>query len=473
MRSADRGALLVLCLASFVAVADTTIVSVALPTIRDDLGFSVAGAQWILNAYSLSFGGLLLLAGRLGDRYGHRRMLVWGLWVFALGTALGAMAWSPLLLVLARLCQGAGSAAFIPAALALLTRTFPDTPDRGRALAAFSAMVGIGFVVGMVGGGILTELGGWRWIFLVNLPVAAVMIAGAARALPADRPAEAPGRLDAAGAAYGTLGLVALIYALTAAADSGWGSLRVLVSAAVGIALLVSFCRHEARHPDPLLPPRVILRRSLLLPDLAMAGQSMVGISWLYLLTMYFQDGLGHGPLLTGLLFLPMTLASVSASLVAGRLLNHWGPRRTAVTGLVVVGAGTTTMALTVPALAAVTWVVVGSVVAESGFMLSNVALTDAGTRAVDAHDSGLAAGLLNTSTQVGTAVGLAVVAATVGAATAAGADLTVAIELGLFACVAFCLGALAAVLAGIPRRAAPATPVACRRRGGTTTGHR
>jgi MFS family permease len=218
----------------------------------------------------------------------------------------------------------------------------------------------------------------------------------------------------------------------------------------------------------------VVLRRRVLVPNLAIAGQSMVGISWLFLLTTYFQDALGHGPLVTGLLFGPMTLASVAASVVAGLALTRWGPRRTALIGLSVVGSGTTVMAVTATGGSAAA-VVVGSVIAESGFMLSNVALTDAGTAGVGADDSGLAAGVLNTSTQLGTAVGLALVAATVGAATRAGAALPTAVQLGLAACVLFCLGALAVVASGIRRdeREAGPTPVGCRRRGGTATERR
>jgi EmrB/QacA subfamily drug resistance transporter len=452
-----RWTLGLLCLASFIAVADTTIVSIALPSMRQSMHISTAGAQWVLNIYALTFGGLLLLSGRVGDLYGRRRIFTYGLLVFVAGSVLAGVAWSPSALIVGRFLQGAGAAGFVPASLALLTVTFTDERARSRALGVYGAMAALGFVVGMVGGGVITELWGWRWVFLVNVPVAVLMLLASGSLLPESRNHTGPHRVDVLGAVTVTGGLVLVIYAMTSVPERGWASVSTVVTGLAGIALLAAFLAVEARHSAPLVPLGAVRSKVVLVPNAAIALQSMIGIAWLYLLSLYFQDVLHHGPLLTGLLFAPMTVASVIASPVAGRLAARVGVQATATTGLLLVGGGLVAMAAGVTAAGTVGLVLVGMVVGEAGFMLSSVSLTLAGTSGMDDDRSGLAAGLLNTSMQLGSGWGLGIVAVVVAATLSGGssADETYARALrwGLVTCLGFCAAAVAVVAWGLRRK--------------------
>ncbi len=333
-------ALFLLCLASFMAVVDDTIVTIALPSMRRELGFSGADAQWILNGYMLAFGGLLLLSGRAGDLYGRRRLFVAGLALFGLSSLLGGLAPSAWVLISARVLQGVGAAAFVPASLSLLTAVFAEGEERNRAIGVYGAMAALGFVVGMVGGGVITEFLGWRWVLFVNVPVALAALLPAPVALPESRNERAPRYLDLAGALTATAGLASLIYAVSEVPDSGWTSTATLGFGTSGVLLLIFFVVAERRSPAPLVPLGVLGERAVLAPNAAIFLQSMVGIAWLYVLTLLFQEVLGHSPLTAGLLFSPMTLASVVAAPVAGRLATRIGIRMTAASGLALVAAG-------------------------------------------------------------------------------------------------------------------------------------
>jgi EmrB/QacA subfamily drug resistance transporter len=444
--------LALLCAASFIAVLDTTIVAVALPSVQAGLGFSAAGAPWLLNGYAVVFGGLLLFFGRLADRAGRRRLFALGLLVFAIGSAVAGAATEPWVVVVGRFVQGAGAAAFVPASLSLLTTTFPKGRERSRALSAYGAMVGLGFVSGMVGGGLLTEAWGWRWVFWVNVP-AALLVLALSRVLP-EPPTHGRGApLDLFGALLLTTGTVLVLLGLTSVPQGGGASGSAVVIGGLGLAALAGFVVVERRHAAPLVPLAVVLRRKVLVPNAAVTLESMVGMGWLYLLSLYFQQTRGLGPLETGLLFVPMTLASVVGAVSAGWASPRWGLRWTATAGLTLVGLGLLVMVLGVARDDTAT-IVVGMVAGETGFMLANVPLTLAGTAAVDEQDAGLAAGVLNTSMQLGGACGLAVVA--VVAATVSGTAETLsthAIEMGLLLClVAFCLPAVALALAILDR---------------------
>jgi EmrB/QacA subfamily drug resistance transporter len=458
MDSKRRWTLFLLSTASFVAVVDTTIVSVALPSIRQSLGYSTGGSQWVLNAYALVFGGLLLLFGRMGDLYGRRRLFVLGLAVFGTGSVLAGLAWGEVALLAGRSLQGAGAAAFVPASLSMVTAAFPEAHERSRALGIYGGMAALGFVVGMVGGGVITEFWGWRWVFLVNVPVAALMLLASGTLRETRDPAAAK-QLDVAGAVVVTGGLVMVIYAMTSVPAQGLSTLTV-VAAAGGLGLLLSFLLVERRHPAPLVPLRAVARPSVLVPNGAIALQSMVGIAWLYVLTLYFQDVLGHGPLRTGLLFAPMTFAAVLAAPAAGRVTSRLGPRTTALTGLSMVGCGIATMVGGMTATGSLPLVVAGMVVGESGFMFSNVALTVAGTSSLEDDRAGLAAGLLNTFIQLGSGVGLGIAAVVIAAQLPSGSAESSATALrgGLVACLCFVAVALALVGRGL--RARDAEPV-------------
>src|SRR5215213_5216667 len=322
-----RLALFLLCLASFIAVVDTTIVSIALPSIRRELGFSGADAQWILNGYALAFGGLVLLLGRAGDLYGRRRLFVAGLALFAAASLVGGFSWEPWILVFARFIQGVGAAALVPASLSLLTATFAEGEERNRAIGVYGAMAALGFVVGMVGGGVITEFFGWRWVLFVNVPVALA-------ALSESRNERAPRSLDLAGALTATLGLGLLIYAISEVPKNGWTSAVTISLGTLGTLLMACFVVAERRSTAPLVPLNVLRKPAVVVPNAAIFLQSMVGIAWLYVLTLHFQEVLGHGPLAAGLLFIPMTLVSVVAAPVAGRLATRLGLRATASSGL-------------------------------------------------------------------------------------------------------------------------------------------
>jgi EmrB/QacA subfamily drug resistance transporter len=448
-----------LCLASFIAVVDTTIVSIALPSMRRELGFTGADAGWILNGYALTFGGLVLLLGRAGDLYGRRRLFVAGLALFGAASLVGGFSWEPWILVCARSIQGVGAAALVPASLSLLTVIFAEEEEHNRAIGIYGAMAALGFVVGMVGGGVITEFLGWRWVLFVNVPVALVALVPAPAALAESRNESAPRSLDLAGALTATSGLGLLIYAISEVPENGWISTATLAFGTLGTLFIACFVVAERLSTAPLVPLGVLRKRAVVVPNAAIFLQSMVGIAWLYVLTLYLQEVLGHSALTAGLLFIPMTLAAVVAAPLAGRFVTRFGVRTTASLGLGLVAVGLllmTSMSLG----GGLVFVLLGMVIGEGGFMLSNVPLTIVGSGSTGEDERGLAAGILNTSMQLGNAWGLGVVATVVAAASAAlGGEaagdaeaLVGGLRWGLYACVGFAVLALPVVLTGLPR---------------------
>jgi EmrB/QacA subfamily drug resistance transporter len=456
-----RLALFLLCLASFIAVVDTTIVSIALPSMRRELGFTGADAGWILNGYALTFGGLVLLLGRAGDLYGRRRLFVAGLALFGAASLVGGFSWEPWILVCARFIQGVGAAALVPASLSLLTAIFAEGEERNYSIGIYGAMAALGFVVGMVGGGVITEILGWRWVLFVNVPVALAALLPAPAALPESRNQRAPRSLDLAGALTATSGLGLLIYAISEVPKNGWTSIATLGFGTLGTLLIACFVVAERRATAPLVPLGVLKKPAVVVPNAAIFLQSMVGIAWLYVLTLYLQEVLGHSALTAGLLFIPMTLASVVAAPLAGRLATRLGVRTTASLGLALVAVGL--LLMTAMSLGGgLAFVLLGMVIGEGGFMLSNVPLTIVGSGSAGEDERGLAAGLLNTSMQLGNAWGLGVVATVVAAASVAlggeagGPEALVGgLRWGLYACVGFAVLALPVVLKGLPRSVA------------------
>jgi EmrB/QacA subfamily drug resistance transporter len=412
-----RFALGLLCCASFVAVLDLTIIAVALPSLRRELGFSPGGAQWVLSGYALSFGGLLLLMGRAGDLYGRRRLFAAGLAAFGAASLLGGLAWAPWVLVAARLLQGVGGAALVPASLALVASTFAEGEERNRAMGIYGAMAGVGFVFGMVLGGVVTEFLGWRWVFFVNVPVVVAVLLVVPAAIRESKDETSPHSLDLPGAATATLGVAALIYAVSEAPNNAWVSPATLGAGGLGAALLCGFVAAERRAEAPLVPLPVFRWRTLVAPNVAAVLKSIVGASQLYVLTLYFQDVLGRTPLEAGLLFLPMTLSSVVASPLAGRVTTRLGAKRTVALGFAFSGAGLLAVASRMSHEGALATVLFGMVVAEAGFVAASVPLTIAATGGVGEDERGLASGVLSTSTELGNALGWAGVAAVIAAA--------------------------------------------------------
>ena len=270
--------LVLLCCASFVAVLDVTIVAIALPSVRRELGFTGGEVQWILTGYALSFGGLLLLMGCAGDLYGPRRLFVVGLALFAAASLLGGLAWAPWVLVVARLLQGVGGAALVPASLALVSATFAEGEERNRAVGVYGAMAGVGFVFGMVLGGVVTEFLGWRWVFFVNVPVALAVLSLAPIVIDESKDEATPRTPDLAGAATATLGLASLIYAVSEAPKNGWVSPATLGTAGLGAVFLGAFVTAERRASTPLVPLQILYRRAVAIPNAAVVLKSMAAL---------------------------------------------------------------------------------------------------------------------------------------------------------------------------------------------------
>src|SRR5215472_15835052 len=374
-------------LAQLMVVLDATIVNIALPSAQRALGFSNVDRQWVVTAYSLAFGGLLLLGGRLSDLVGRRRMLIIGLVGFAAASALGGAATSFAMLVIGRGAQGAFGAMLAPAALSTLTVTFTNPAERGKAFGVFGAIAGAGGAVGLLLGGFLTEYLSWRWCLYVNVVLGGVAVAGAVRLLPS-YPRDPDVRIDWPGTVLVATGLVAVVYGLSEADIKGWGAPTTLALLAAGVVLLAVFVLVERRVQHPLLPLRIVLNRFRGGAYLAI-GLSAIGIFGIFLfLTYYFQLTLAYSPVKSGLAFLPMVAAIVAASTTAGGL------------GLLAARLGLHTSYLG--------WIVPAVVLVGAGLGLVFGCALNTATYGTGAADAGVASALVNTNQQVGGSIGTA-----------------------------------------------------------------
>jgi EmrB/QacA subfamily drug resistance transporter len=452
-----RGAatLALLCVAQFVDVLGVTIVVVALPSIQRELGFSPAGLQWVVSTYALLFGGFLMLSGRAADLYGRRRLFMTGLALFGLASLACGLARSPAWLVVARAAQGLGAALVVPAALSILTTTFSAAGVRNRALGIWTAAAAGGGAAGFVLGGVLTQGLGWRWVFLVNLPVIALGLVVAPALIRESRDPAAAARLDVLGAVTVTGGLIALIYGLTHAEDAGFASAVTIAAVAVAVVLLAAFPVVERRVTEPLAPPAVFRSPELVGSNLVAFTLTAVTSSAGLLATLFLQQVLGYSPSATGLALLPFSLAVIVGSFAGGWLVGRIAARNTMLAGLMAVAAAM----LLVTAISAgggVVYLVAGVSLAGAGLGCASVAATATGTAAVSADRQGLASGLLNTAAQIGTAIGIAALAtlaaartrALAGAAGPSAAQLVAGFRLAFLVAAALSLaGCLAAVL--------------------------
>jgi EmrB/QacA subfamily drug resistance transporter len=452
-----RGAatLALLCVAQFVDVLGVTIVVVALPSIQRELGFSPAGLQWVVSTYALLFGGFLMLSGRAADLYGRRRLFMTGLALFGLASLACGLARSPAWLVVARAAQGLGAALVVPAALSILTTTFSAAGVRNRALGIWTAAAAGGGAAGFVLGGVLTQGLGWRWVFLVNLPVIALGLVVAPALIRESRDPAAGARLDVLGAVTVTGGLIALIYGLTHAEDAGFASAVTIAAVAVAVVLLAAFPVVERRVAEPLAPPAVFRSPELVGSNLVAFTLTAVTSSAGLLATLFLQQVLGYSPSATGLALLPFSLAVIVGSFAGGWLVGRIAARNTMLAGLMAVAAAM----LLVTAISAgggVVYLVAGVSLAGAGLGCASVAATATGTAAVSADRQGLASGLLNTAAQIGTAIGIAALAtlaaartrALAGTAGPSAAQLVAGFRLAFLVAAALSLaGCLAAVL--------------------------
>jgi EmrB/QacA subfamily drug resistance transporter len=404
-------ALLVIATAQLMVVLDGTIVNVALPHIQQALGFSGTGLEWVVNAYAITFGGLLLLGGRAGDILGRRRVFVFGLLLFSAASLLGGFATSQWWLLTARAIQGVGGAVIAPTALALISTNFPQGAERNRAFSVYAAMAGAGAAAGLVLGGLLTTYASWRWVFFVNVPIGILIAASAPRVLT-ESP-RLPGRIDWAGAVTGCGGVALLVYGLSKAATgadgvSHWGDAQVVASLTAAVVLLVSFVLIEMRSSHPLLPMRVLADRNragALLIMLCIAT-GLFGV--FFFLTLFIQTVLGYSPIRAGIAFLPFAVGVVIGSALASPLVARIGPRPLISTGAAMVAGGMFWYSRLTEHAGYASHLLGPTLVSSFGLGLVFVPLALVALHKVAEQDSGVASSLLNTAQQVGGAIGLA-----------------------------------------------------------------
>jgi len=398
-------ALAIITTAQLMIVLDASVVNIALPSIQADLGFSQANLSWVVNAYVLAFGGLLLLGGRVGDLLGRRRIFMFGIALFTLASFLGGIAQGEATLLIARALQGVGAAIASPTALALITTTFPAGPPRNRAIAVYGAMSGMGAAIGLIVGGSLTEVS-WRWTLFINIPIGILLLVLIPRFL-----GESPrqhGEFDFLGAAVGTGGLVSLVYGLTHAASHEWTSPTTIITLAVGVALLLLFVSVESRIEHPLLPTRILADRTRAVSFVAMLIMGASMFSMFYFISLFVQQVLGYSPLKAGIAFLPFTAGVIVAAQAASTLASRLDPRWIAGGGAIISAVGmwgyTQLQADSTYVSDLLPWILVMSV--GMGFVFVSLTLT--AVSRVAREDAGVGSAVLNTMQQVGGALGLA-----------------------------------------------------------------
>src|SRR3954454_16852833 len=405
-------ALILLCVAQFVVVLDASIVNVALPSIGRALDFSQTNLPWVVNAYVLTFGGFLLLGGRMADLLGRRRVFMGGLVLFALASLVGGFSNSEGMLIAARAVQGLGAAILSPAALSIVTTTFRDGSERNRALGVWGAVAGSGGAAGVLLGGVLTDGLGWEWVLWVNVPIGLIAAFIAPRLLAESRSEAETRHFDFAGAVSVTAGLSLLVYALVDANNAGWGSGRTIGLLAVSAALLGAFIAIERRSAAPLVPFRIFRQRTI-------TGANVVGLlvgaslfSMFFFISLYMQQVLGYSAIHAGLSSLPLALTIIVAAGVASQLVTKIGFKPVLAVGMASIAIGLVWFSQISPGGSFLSDILGPSLLAAFGLGFSFVSTTIAAVSGVSDHEAGLASGLINTSQQVGGALGLAVLAA-------------------------------------------------------------
>ena len=443
-------ALIVLCLGTLMIVLDTTIVNVALPSIRTDLGFSQTSLAWVVNAYLLTFGGFLLLGGRLGDLYGHRRLFVSGITLFTVASLCCGLSNTQELLVIARGVQGLGGAIASAVALSLMMTLFTEPAERAKAMGVFGFVASGGGSIGVLLGGVLTDRLDWHWIFLVNLPIGVLVCALSLRLLPGGR-GHTGGRLDVAGAVTVTTALMIAVYAIVNGNEEGWTAARTLGELSVAVAILGLFLAIESHVRDPLMPLGLFRSRNLASANVVGVLWAAAMFAWFFMTALYLQQVLEYTPLEVGLAFLPANLIMGGLSLgLSARLVMRFGIRPPLVTGLLFAAGGLAWLArapvdgsFVIDVLPSMILLGIGAGTAFNPVLLA--AMSD-----VEPGQSGLASGLVNTSFMMGGALGLAVLASLASSRTdsllAAGHDSLAALNGGYHA--ALLVGALFATAA-------------------------
>jgi EmrB/QacA subfamily drug resistance transporter len=404
-------ALILLCFAQFIVVLDASIVNVALPSIGEGLNFSQENLAWVVNAYVLTFGGFLLLGGRMADLLGRRRVFIAGLLLVAAASLAAGFAATEGQLIAARAAQGLGAAVISPSALSIIMTTFSDGSERNRALGAWGAVAGAGGAAGVLFGGILTDGLGWEWVLWINVPVALVVAALAPRLIAESRSESTTRHFDTAGAVSVTAGLSLLVYAIVDATNAGWGSAQTLGLLALSSALIAAFVAIELRSESPLVPFRIFRLRTL-------TGANIVGLlvgaslfSMFFFITLYMQQVLGYSAIKAGLSYLPLALMIIVASGIASQLVTRVGFKPVLMAGMAFIAAALVWFSQVSVGGGFVTDILGPSLLAATGLGFAFVTTTIAAVSGVRDQESGLASGLINTSQQIGGALGLAVLA--------------------------------------------------------------
>jgi EmrB/QacA subfamily drug resistance transporter len=404
-------ALVVLCVGMLMIVLDVTVVNVALPSIQDDLGFTQSSLAWVVNAYLISFGGLLLLAGRVGDLVGRRRIFLAGLALFTVASLACGLAQSEAMLVVARFVQGIGGAMTSAVILGMIVTMFPEPREQAKAIGIYGFVASAGGSIGLLAGGVLTETISWHWIFFINLPIAIGTAVAAARLIDDDRGIGLGRGADVLGAVLVTGALMLGVYTIVKASEHGWASAHTLGLGAVALALLALFVLRQARGANPLMPLRVFRSRSVSGANAVQVAVVAGMFSMFFLGTLYLQHVLGLNPLQIGFAFLPSTVAmGVCSAVVSAKLNARFGARNTLVPALALVLVGLLLFAR-LPADGSYLDVLPAVVLVGIGAGLSFPGLMTLAMEGVGPEDAGLASGLVNTSAQVGGALGLAVLA--------------------------------------------------------------
>ena len=401
--------LVLICLAQFMVVLDATIVNVALPSIQKDLGLSEANLQWIINAYTLVFGGFLLLGGRAGDLLGRKRLFLIGLVIFTGASLLDGLAVSSGMLIGSRALQGLGAALISPAALSIISTTFAEGQERSKAIGVWAAIAIGGSAVGLILGGVLTQSFSWPWIFFVNVPVGVVGFVLSLRLVPESKDEHAHRSYDIAGAVTVTGGLMALVYAIVKAETDGWGSATTIGFFALAVVLLVSFVVVEKRSAEPLVRLSIFRVRSLTTANLVMFLVASGLFAMFFFNTLYIQRVLGYGPLKAGLAFLPFTAGIMVSAGLASTFATRIGVRPIAAAGMVLTAGGLVWLSQLPVHGSYLTDLLPPLVLSSLGMGAVFMPLTLVATTGLEDEDQGLASGLFNTSQQIGGALGLAI----------------------------------------------------------------
>jgi EmrB/QacA subfamily drug resistance transporter len=401
--------LALLCGAFFMVILDASIVFVALPSMGADLGFSEQGLQWVVSAYALTFGGLLLLGGRAADLLGRRRVFMVGVALFATASLLCGLAWSPAALLSARALQGIGAAIMTPTALSIISTTFPEGPERNKALGIWGMLGGLGATAGWLIGGPLVDGPGWEWIFLINIPIGLVALALSPVLLHESRGALTRRSYDPAGAVTITGALVLLVYAVVEAPEVGWGDAQTIFLVAGSAVLLAAFLVIESRHRAPLVPLRLFRSRTLVGANLVMLLFGTVAFGMPFILTLYAQQVLGYSALEFGAGTAVVAVAAAVGSIVGQAAVLRVGFRAVAATGMTLMGVGSLLLTQVSAGGSYFGDIFVGLLVFGPGIGLAFVTATVAALTGVDERESGLASGLSNTAFQVGQALGVAI----------------------------------------------------------------